>query len=60
MGEPEEFVSKKQQQNLIKAANAYVVFKNLDVDVRFDIISIVKNQYQTSIRHIEDAFYPVM
>ena len=60
MGEPEEFVSKKQQQNLIKAANAYVVHKNLDVDVRFDIISIVKNQYQNTVRHIEDAFYPVM
>ncbi len=60
MGEPEEFVSKKQQQNLIKAANAYVTQKNLNVDVRFDIISIVKNQYQTTVRHIEDAFYPVM
>lgn len=60
LGEPEEFVSKKQQQNLIKAANTYVTEKNLDVDVRFDIISIVKNQYQNKVRHIEDAFYPVL
>lgn len=60
LGEPEEFVSKKQKQNMIKAANAYVINKDLDVDVRFDIISIVKNQYQTNVRHIEDAFYPVI
>jgi putative endonuclease len=60
LGEPEEFVSKKQQQNMVKAANAFVIFKKLDVDVRFDIISIVKNQYQNKITHIEDAFYPVM
>lgn len=58
LGEPEEFVSKKQQQNIIKATNAYVIYKNLSVDVRFDIISIVKNQYQTKVNHIEDAFYP--
>lgn len=60
LGEPEEFVSKKQQQNLIKAANAYVVNKDLDVDVRFDIISIVRNQYSNRVKHIEDAFYPVL
>ncbi len=60
LGEPEEFVSKKQQQNMIKAANAFVIHKKLDVDVRFDIISIVKNQYQNKVTHIEDAFYPVM
>ncbi len=60
LGEPEEFLTKKQQQNIIKAANAFVVNKNLDVEVRFDIISIVKNQYETKVRHIEDAFYATM
>lgn len=57
LGEPEEFVSKKQRQNLVKAANAYVVNNKMDVEVRFDIISIVKNQYQSRVHHIEDAFY---
>lgn len=57
-GEPEEFVSKKQQQSLIMASNEYVVSNDLDVDVRFDIISIIINQKQQQVYHIEGAFYP--
>ncbi len=57
-GEPEEFVSRKQQQNLIMASNEYVIRNDLDVDVRFDIISIVFNQKQQRVYHIEGAFYP--
>lgn len=57
-GEPEEFVSRKQQQNLIMASNEYVVSNDLDVDVRFDIISIIINQKQQKVFHIEGAFYP--
>lgn len=58
-GEPEEFVNKQKQKNLIKAAQAYIEKQNLDLEVRFDIISIVfspkNNAYK--IHHIEDAFY---
>lgn len=57
-GEPEEFVSRKQQQNLIMASNEYVLTNDLDVDVRFDIISIIFNQKQERVHHIEGAFYP--
>ena len=55
-GEPESFVTKQKQKNLIKAANEYIERKNLDLEVRFDIISIVLNDYN-AIKHIEDAFY---
>lgn len=58
-GEPESFVTKQKQKNLIKAANAYVERKQLDLEVRFDIVSVVLND-NTSIKHIEDAFYPLL
>jgi putative endonuclease len=58
-GEPESFVTKQKQKNLIRAANEYIERKNLDLEVRFDIISIVLNDYN-AIRHIEDAFYPLL
>lgn len=58
-GEPESFVTKQKQKNLIKAANEYIVRNNLDLEVRFDIISIVLND-NTAIKHIEDAFYPLL
>ena len=59
-GEPEEFVTKSKQKNLIRAANRYVLEKDLDVETRFDIISVLTNGIQHKIHHIEDAFYPTL
>ena len=55
-GKPEIFVSKKKIKLLVDAINHYIEIKNLDIDIRFDIISIIKNQYTEKIEHIEDAF----
>lgn len=55
-GEPDIAVGITKQRMLIWAADAYVRFKNLDVDVRFDIISIVISDAEPEIEHIEDAF----
>ena len=57
-GEPEEFVNKAKKQNLIKAANAYIEQQELDLEVRFDIISVLISGEKTMVHHIEDAFYP--
>jgi putative endonuclease len=59
-GEPEEFVTKAKQRNLIRAANLYIQFNNMDTETRFDIISVLKKGDQHQIHHIEDAFYPTL
>ena len=59
-GEPETFVNKQKQKNLIQAANEYVVRNQLDMEVRFDIISIIINDKQLQVNHIEDAFFPLL
>lgn len=56
-GEPEEWVTKAKQQKLIKGANAYVLINKLDLEVQFDIISIILKGDNHKIHHIEDAFY---
>lgn len=56
-GEPEVFVNKQKQKFLTEAANAYILEKNIDKEVRFDIIAISKKSDQLKIHHIEDAFY---
>ena len=56
-GNPQDFVKPKQIQRLVKAVDEYVSVNNLDVDVRFDIVAIVKNGKQYDIEHLEDAFY---
>lgn len=57
-GEPESFVTKSKIDLLVKATNHYVQKHDLNFEVQFDIISIVKNSYESTITHIEDAFYP--
>ena len=55
-GNPQDFVKPKQIKNLVKAVDEYVTVNNLEVDVRFDIIAIVKEEKQFNIEHLEDAF----
>lgn len=57
-GEPEVFVNKQKQKNLRNAANAYIQSKRLDLEVRFDIISVLlgKSEEQVKVNHIENAF----
>ena len=56
-GYPEEAVSQHQQKMIIKAAEHYLEHEKLDMEIRFDIISILKNDRQTKTYHVEDAFY---
>ena len=58
-GEPEIAVGITKQRMLIWAADTYVRYKRLNVDVRFDIISLVFNDEEPEIEHIEDAFIPL-
>ena len=55
-GNPEHFVSKKKISLLVEAANAYILAKDLDLDTRFDIISIHKKGRNYDIHHIKEAF----
>jgi putative endonuclease len=58
-GEPYVAVDVRKQRSLIFAAERYIFSHNLDVDVRFDIISIIIGQGRTSLEHIKEAFHPV-
>lgn len=56
-GDPQDFLKPKQKKLLITAMDQYVSTKELDVEVRFDVIAIIKNEKQTIIEHLEDAFF---
>jgi putative endonuclease len=56
-GDPQDFVKPKQIQRLVKAVDEYVTVNDLDVEVRFDIIAIVKEGKGYTIEHLENAFY---
>lgn len=55
-GNPQDFVKPKKIKLLVTAIDEYVISKNLNVEVRFDIIAIVKTNQKFDLEHIEDAF----
>ena len=48
-GNPEEAVDEQKQGFLIRAANEYVIQKEIDLEVRFDIFSIIIETSLSSI-----------
>ncbi|MGB1610878.1 MAG: YraN family protein [Flavobacteriaceae bacterium] len=57
-GDPQSFVSKKTTTIPHHGVNHYVNSNHLDVNVRFDVVSIVGQQPKIDIQIIENAFYP--
>ena len=57
-GMPEDFVNKAKRQQMANAADAYIEIMNHEGEIRFDIISILFNKNNHTIKHIEDAFWP--
>ncbi len=56
-GNPQDFVKPAKIKLLVKAANDYVISNELDVEVRFDIIAVLKNKIMEQITHLKNAFY---
>lgn len=59
--DPEDAVNIKKMRSIGYCANVYIKENNLDMDFRFDIISIVgDNETKVEVDHIEDAFNPCL
>lgn len=56
-GLPQDFVNTKKIQLLLKAVNSYINDRELDFEIRFDIIAVHKTAESTAIEHLEDAFF---
>ena len=59
-GDPGEAVGRRKELMVAAAADHYISKNDLDVNVRYDIISVIINKGKVTIDHIEDAFYPFM
>ena len=57
--QPEQAVNGKKIKNITLAANRFIKMHQIDLQMRFDIISIVgTDESNCTINHIEDAFLP--
>jgi putative endonuclease len=58
-GYPERAVNKANQQQYIRVAKGYIEKEKWKLDVRFDVISIIKlGEQRFELEHIKDAFFP--
>lgn len=58
-GAPEESISAYKEGLIVDAASQYMVEKNHEWEIRFDIISIVFDKNLVpKIAHFKDAFFP--
>ena len=55
--DPIDAVNYQKIRNLQQAANHYIKYRHVDLDIRFDIITVVGTpDTEPEISHIEDAF----
>jgi putative endonuclease len=57
---PKEAVTIKKQKHIVRAADAYIQQFDIDLECRFDIVSVLIEGNNIDIEHIEDAFYPML
>ena len=55
-GYPETFLSEPQQERIRRAAEEYVLRKEWQGEIRFDIIAILCDGREPTLDHFEDAF----
>lgn len=57
---PKEAVTLKKQKHIIRAADAYIQNNEIEMECRFDIVSVLIIDNKVEVEHIEDAFYPML
>ena len=55
-GFPDKSIDNKKESRLREAVEIYIEHKDLHNEIRFDIVSIVKNNFEEKVYHITDAF----
>lgn len=57
---PQDAVTISKQKHLIRAADAYIQEREIDLECRFDVISVLIQGEKTELEHIEEAFVPLL
>ncbi len=57
---PSEAVTNSKIKRIVEAADAYILEKDIDLETRFDVITVIFIQQKYELEHFKDAFYPTM
>lgn len=58
-GDPQDFVKPSQIKTIVTAVNAFMEQRDIDLEVRFDIVAVLKTPSNFEIEHFEDAFLAI-
>jgi putative endonuclease len=58
--DPGSCVNPKKQRIQARAAQAYIRYKRMLGEIRFDVIVIVMKYSEISVNHVRDAFYATL
>lgn len=59
-GDPQDFVSRKKQSFLVRAAQFYAEKNNVQNEIRFDVVAVILNSREKKIECIPGAFVPLL
>ena len=57
---PSEAVTNTKIKRIVEAADAYIIEKDIEIETRFDVITIIFFKQGHELEHFKDAFYPTM
>lgn len=57
---PSEAVTLKKQRLLIEAANQYLIKNQIELESRFDVVSVIIKNGKEEMEIMENAFYPLL
>ncbi|MDE5560803.1 MAG: YraN family protein [Bacteroidaceae bacterium] len=57
-GNPEDAVTRRKMHLLVLAADAYLRYNAIDMEVRFDVVTVTGTIDKPCIKHYESAFRP--
>ena len=55
---PKDAITPAKIRRIVQATHDYLLLHDLDMEVRFDVVSVVPQGMEFRIEHIEDAFLP--
>ena len=53
-----DLLSHRKMHHIVDAAEAYIIRKNIGMEVRFDLVVVIFSREGTKIEHIEGAIIP--
>lgn len=57
---PSEAVTNSKIKRIVEAADAYIIEKDIDIETRFDVITVIFIKEGHELEHFKEAFYPTM